>query len=148
MNLNELNNLSEPHTRRSRRGRGRSANRGKTCGRGTKGQQSRSGYSRRLGYEGGQIPLFRRLPKRGFTNARFKKEYTTLNLKDLAAFEAGSVVDLDALKSHGRIPRSATHLKILGQGEINQALTVKAHAFSAKAREAIAAAGGTAEDLA
>lgn len=148
MNLEDLNNLATPHERRTRKARGRSAGKGKTAGRGHKGQKSRSGYSRRYGHEGGQMPLFRRLPKRGFTNARFKVEYAIVNVSALAAFDAGSEVDLDALKSKGIVPRGAKRLKILAKGELDRALTVKAHRFSAKAKELIAGAGGTAEELA
>ena len=124
MNLEELNELTPAHKRRTRKGRGRSAGKGKTAGRGHKGQQSRSGYTRRWGHEGGQMPLFRRLPKRGFTNARFKVDYTVVNISALAGFEAGSEVDLAALKAAGIVPRSATKLKILANGEIDRALSV------------------------
>lgn len=148
MNLEDLNNLATPHKRRMRKARGRSAGKGKTAGRGHKGQKSRSGYSRRFGHEGGQMPLFRRLPKRGFTNARFKVEYAIVNVSVLAVFDAGSEVDLDALKSMGIVSRAATRLKVLAKGELDRALTVKAHRFSAKAKELIAGAGGTAEELA
>jgi len=148
MNLEELNELTPAHKRRTRKGRGRSAGKGKTAGRGHKGQQSRSGYTRRWGHEGGQMPLFRRLPKRGFTNARFKVDYTVVNISALAGFEAGSEVDLAALKAAGIVPRSATKLKILANGEIDRALSVKAHRFSAKAKELIAAAGGSTEEVA
>lgn len=148
MNLEELNDLSSPHKRRSRKGRGRSAGKGKTAGRGHKGQQSRSGYSRRYGHEGGQMPLFRRLPKRGFTNARFKVEYAIINISALASFDAGSEVTIETLQAKGMVPRAAKKLKILANGEIDRALTVKAHRFSAKAKELIAAAGGSAEEVA
>ncbi|NRA95335.1 MAG: 50S ribosomal protein L15 [Planctomycetes bacterium] len=148
MNLEDLNNLVTPHKRRMRKARGRSAGKGKTAGRGHKGQKSRSGYSRRFGYEGGQMPLFRRLPKRGFTNARFKVDYAIVNVSALCVFDAGSEVDLDALKGKGMVPRRATRLKILAKGELDRALTVKAHRFSAKAKELIAGAGGTVEELA
>lgn len=148
MNLEELNDVVTPHKRRTRKARGRSAGKGKTAGRGHKGQQSRSGYSRRFGHEGGQMPLFRRLPKRGFTNARFKVEYTIVNISALAAFDAGSEVDIAALQAKGIVPRSAKRLKILGKGELDRALTVKAHRFSAKAKEMISAAGGSTEEVA
>ena len=148
MNLEDLNNLATPHKRRTRKARGRSAGKGKTAGRGHKGQKSRSGYSRRYGHEGGQMPLFRRLPKRGFTNARFKVEYAIVNVSVLGAFDAGAEVDLDVLKGKGIVPRGATRLKVLGKGDLDRALTVRAHRFSAKAKELIAGAGGTAEELA
>jgi len=148
MNLNDLNDKSVPYEARSRKGRGRSAGQGKTCGRGTKGQQSRSGYSRKLGHEGGQMPLYRRLPKRGFSNFQFRKDFSTLNVEDLAAFDAGSVVDLEAVKAKGLVPRTADRLKILGMGELTTKLTVRAHAFSESARAKVVAAGGQAEEVA
>lgn len=148
MNLSDIKKIEVPRKRRKRKGRGTGSGKGKTCGRGTKGQQSRSGYSRRLGHEGGQWPLYRRLPKRGFTNARFKVDYATLNVSDLKAFEAGTEIDLALVKSAGLVPKNSTRLKILAKGEIDRALTVKAHKFSAKAREAITGAGGTAEEVA
>ena len=148
MNLEDLNELASPSRKRTRKGRGRSAGKGKTAGRGHKGQQSRSGYSRRYGHEGGQMPLFRRLPKRGFTNARFKVEYAIINVSALNAFDAGTEVDLEALKGKGLVPRRATRLKILAKGDLDRALTVKAHRFSGKAREAITGAGGSAEEVA
>lgn len=94
------------------------------------------------------MPLFRRLPKRGFTNARFKVEYAIVNLSSLCTFEAGTEVDLDLLKAKGLAPRRAQRLKILANGEVDRVLTVKAHRFSAKAREVITGAGGAVEDLA
>jgi large subunit ribosomal protein L15 len=148
MNLNELNDKSMPYSERSRKGRGRSAGQGKTCGRGTKGQQSRSGYSRKLGHEGGQMPLYRRLPKRGFSNFKFRKDFVTLNIEDLETFEAGSVVDLDVVKAKGLVPRSSLRLKILGQGALTTKLVVRAHAYSERARAAITDAGGQAEEVA
>lgn len=147
MNLHEIKSIPIPRDSKKRKGRGRGSGKGKTAAKGTKGQQSRSGYSRKIGHEGGQIPLFRRLPKRGFTNARFKTEVTVLNLSAFAAFEAGETVDLDALKAKGLVPRNAKALKVLANGEIDRALTVKAQRFSSKAREAIEAAGGKVEEI-
>lgn len=146
MNLNDLNQVSKPYEKRSRKGRGRSAGQGKTCGRGTKGQQSRSGYSRKFGQEGGQMPLFRRLPKRGFTNFKFRKDFETLNVAALEQFPAGATVDIALLQSKGLLSRTASRLKILGMGNLSKSLVVRAHAFSKKAVEAITAAGGTAEE--
>lgn len=148
MNLNDVYNTPVDRKYKRRKGIGLGSSKGKTAGKGSKGQQSRSGYSRKLGHEGGQMPLFRRLPKRGFTNARFQVETTILNLSGLSAFEAGSVVDLEALKAKGLVPRKAQRLKVLGEGEIDRALTVRAHRFSARAKEAIQSAGGTAEEIA
>ena len=94
------------------------------------------------------MPLFRRLPKRGFTNARFKVEYAIINLSALCAFDEGAEVDLELLKAKGLVPRRSQRLKILANGEMDRAITVKAHRFSAKAKEAITGAGGTVEELA
>jgi len=147
MNLNDINKVQVPRKRRKRVGRGEGSGVGKTCGRGMKGHKSRSGYSRTYGHEGGQMPLFRRLPKRGFTNARFKVEYEVVNLADLKAFDEGATVDLEALKAKGLIPRKSRRVKILAKGEIDRSLKVVAHKFSAAASAAITAAGGTVEEL-
>lgn len=147
MNLDEIKSVPIPRKRRMRVGRGPGSGKGKTAGRGTKGQQSRSGYSRKIGHEGGQMPLFRRLPKRGFTNAKFKTEVTILNLAALQQFEAGETVDLAKLKARGLVSRDASFLKILGNGTIDRALTVCADRFSASAKAAIEAAGGKAEEI-
>lgn len=147
MQLHDVRQITIPRKSRMRIGRGLGSGKGKTAGKGTKGQQSRSGYSMKRGHEGGQNPLFRRLPKRGFSNALFKVEYSVINLSTLNRFDAGSVVDLAALKQSGLIGKGAKLLKILGQGAVDRAVTVRAHAFSAKAAAAIAAAGGTAEKL-
>jgi large subunit ribosomal protein L15 len=118
---------------------------GKTSGRGHKGAGARSGYSRRLTYEGGQMPLFRRMPKVGFSNARWAVPVTTVNLEDLNRFDAGATVGLDELRQAGVVKGAVEVLKVLGNGELTKALTVKAHAFSAAAAEKIAKAGGKAE---
>ncbi len=146
---NELSNLKPPagSTRnRKRLGRGEGSGLGKTSGRGQKGAGARSGSGVKPGFEGGQMPLQRRLPKRGFFNP-FSKDYTTINLSRLSGrFEAGAVVDAQTLKEQGIISRIGKDgLKILGQGELNVAITVKAAKFSKSASEKIAAAGGTAE---
>ncbi|NMC70872.1 MAG: 50S ribosomal protein L15 [Myxococcales bacterium] len=127
-----------------RRGRGIGSGLGKTCGRGTKGDRAR-GPSPRAGFEGGQMPLYRRSPKRGFHAPRGIR-YNVVNLRDLARFDAGATVDPDALRA-ARLVRRAGPVKILGRGTLDRALTVKAHAFSETAREAIAKAGGKVERL-
>jgi large subunit ribosomal protein L15 len=146
MNIDDVNHFAQPQKKRMRVGRGQGS-KGKTCGRGTKGAQARAGYSRQWGKEGGQMPLFRRLPKRGFTNGRFRVEYAVVNVSALSIFEAGSTVDLDALKGRGLVPRTTARLKILAKGELAHPLTVRAHRFSAKAKELIAQAGGTVEEV-
>jgi large subunit ribosomal protein L15 len=148
MNLSDVKKIKVRRKYRMRVGRGLGSGKGKTAGRGTKGQKSRAGQSRRWGHEGGQTPLYRRLPKRGFNNARFSVEYEILNLKDLAGFEPGATVDLAAARKAGLVPKTARRLKVLGQGVLDRALTVRAHKFSAKARAAIAAAGGAVEEIA
>ena len=129
-----------------RLGRGTGSGLGKTSGKGHKGQWARSGGGVRPGFEGGQMPLTRRLPKRGFNN-HFRKVYATVNVSVLANFEANAVVDFETLYCAGLIKRvkNAVGLKVLGDGELNVALTVKADKFSAQAKEAIEKAGGTAE---
>ncbi len=144
----KLHNLSPaPGSKRDpiRKGRGTATGRGKTAGRGQDGQKSRSGGGVRPGFEGGQMPLTRRVPKRGFSNYRFKKEYAVINLDRLEVFEAGSVVTIDSLKEMGIIKNKYEMVKILGEGEINVALTVKVDKVSASAAEKITAAGGKIE---
>ena len=130
------------HARR-RVGRGPGSGHGKTAGRGHKGQKSRSGYRHMRGFEGGQMPLHRRLPKRGFTNV-FRKEYDPVNLSLLANFEAGQEITPEALHARGFTGKNAM-VKILGDGEVTRAFTVRAHKFSASAREKIEKAGGRCE---
>lgn len=140
-----LDNLSPPRgSKRSakRRGRGRGSGLGKTAGRGHKGQKSRSGASIPAWFEGGQMPLYRRTPKRGFKPHR-RKEWHVVNLSDLARVEGGDI-DPDTLRASGVIRRSDRPVKILGRGELDRALDVRAHGFSASARAKIEAAGGTA----
>jgi large subunit ribosomal protein L15 len=128
-------------------GRGQGSGNGKTAGRGHKGAQSRSGYKRKRGFEGGQMPLHRRVPKRGFHNP-FRIEYAVVNLDTLAErFDKGTVVTLELLREKGLVPNSAQRVKVLARGEIGKGLTVRAHKFSGKAAEKIAAAGGAAETL-
>ena len=145
---NELSNLKPAAGSvrpRKRVGRGEGSGKGRTCGRGQKGQGSRSGSGVNPGFEGGQMPLQRRLPKRGFHN-KFAKDYTTINLGALERFGAGEVVDAALLKQRGVISRIGKDgLKVLGGGELGVALTVRAAKFTASAAEKIAAAGGAAE---
>src|SRR5262249_38409592 len=126
--VNTLKPASGATHKTKRIGRGRGSGRGKTAGRGEKGQWSRSGTSVRPGFEGGQMPLHRRLPKRGFTNI-FKKEYAIVNLEQLARFEAGATVTPQVLKEAGIIRRAHSAVKVLGDGELKNALTISAHKF-------------------
>ena len=130
--------------KRKRVGRGPGSGQGVTAGRGHKGQKSRSGYSRRAGFEGGQMPLYRRLPKRGFTNI-FAKRHVVLNVRDLNQFEEGVDVSGERLREIGYVKKTHDGLRILGEGELKKKLTVRASHFSESARRKIEAAGGTAE---
>ena len=147
MGLNNLKPAKGAVRSRKRVGRGPGSGLGKTSGRGEKGQKSRSGYSRKVGFEGGQMPLHRRLPKRGFTNHRFRKEYTEVNLGRLDAFDAGTIVTPELLVKRGVIKKLRDGVKVLAKGSLSKALTVRAHKFSAKAQELITGAGGKAEVL-
>ena len=145
-----LNNLRPPkgakHAKK-RIGRGQGSGNGKTAGRGHKGAKSRSGFKFKRGFEGGQMPLHRRVPKRGFHNP-FRVEYEVVNLDTLAArFDAGTVVTPDLLREQGLVGGPTRLIKVLARGEVGKALTVHAHKFSGKAAEKIAAAGGTAESI-
>ena len=145
----KLSNLKAPRgssQSRKRVGRGQASGLGKTAGRGGKGQKARTGNMHFEGFEGGQMPLQRRLPKFGFQNPA-RKEFVPVNLVDLARFDAGSVVDLEALKRVGLVRQELDGVKILGDGELDRALTVRAHRFSKSAREKIEKAGGKAEVL-
>jgi len=130
--------------RRKRRGRGTSAGLGKTAGRGTKGQRARKSGNARIGFEGGQMPLARRLPKRGFKNP-FKKTIAVVNLDALGVFAAGAVVDETSLREAGLVRGSFDGIKILGEGALDRALVIRVQAVSKSAREKIEAAGGTVE---
>ena len=144
----KLNNLhpNEGATHASKRlGRGTSSGHGKTSGKGHKGQNARSGGGVRAVFEGGQLPLYRRLPKRGFTNARFKTEYAVINMTDLNRFEDGAVISPELLKEMGLIKKQLSGIKVLGNGTLEKKVTVKANAFSAKALEQIEKLGGKAE---
>lgn len=144
MKLHELKPAGGSRKKASRVGRGIGSGSGKTSGRGHKGQKSRSGGGVKPGFEGGQMPLQRRLPKRGFTNI-FKKEIVTVNIEELNRFDAGSEVTPDLLIDSGIIKGIKDGVKILGNGNLEKQLTVKAHRFSKQAQEKIEAAGGKAE---
>lgn len=144
MRLSELTPAPGSKHKKKRVGRGPGSGWGKTAGRGHKGQKSRAGGGVKPGFEGGQMPLTRRIPKRGFTNL-FKKVYTIVNLRDLAVFAADSVVDEEALRRAGVVKGQVANIKLLGQGEITMPLTVKVQAASAQAQAKIEAAGGRVE---
>jgi large subunit ribosomal protein L15 len=146
MRLNELKPAPGSKRNRKRVGRGVASGSGKTAGRGNKGHNQRSGGGVRPGYEGGQMPIHRRLPKRGFTNI-FKKTISVVNISDLACFESGSVVDEAALKAKGCIKGRSDGIKLLGNGEIEYPLTVKLQYISKAARQKIESAGGAVEDI-
>ena len=141
MNLHELSPAPGSNTKAYRKGRGAGSGNGKTAGRGHKGQWARSGGGVRVGFEGGQMPLARRLPKRGFHNI-FAKPLEAINVSALETFEDGAVVDVQALLEKGVLSKCQYGVKILGNGEISKKLIVKASAFSASAKEKIVAAGG------
>jgi large subunit ribosomal protein L15 len=142
MNLSDLRPAEGSRKKRKRIGRGPGSGWGKTSGRGEKGQKSRSGFSRRIGFEGGQMPLIRRVPKRGFHNL-FRKEYATVNVSRLEELE-GDSFSADSLTASGVVRKLKAGLKILGDGEITRAITVEAHRFTASAKQKIEAAGGKA----
>ena len=145
MKLHELRPSEGAFKASKRVGRGTGSGLGKTSGKGHKGQNARSGGGVRPGFEGGQLPLFRRLPKRGFSNAMFKVEYATINVSDLEKFEDGAVVTPELLKEMGILKKQLAGVKVLGNGELTKKLTVKAHKFSGSADEKIEAIGGKAE---
>lgn len=144
MKLHELTPAEGSRRERNRVGRGSSSGNGKTSGRGHKGQKARSGGGVRLGFEGGQNPLFRRIPKRGFTNIN-RKEYAIVNLESLNRFEEGTEVTPAMLVESGVVKDEKSGIKVLGNGNVEKKLTVKAHKFSEAAQKAIEAVGGTVE---
>ncbi len=144
MKLHELRPAEGSTKDRKRRGRGTASGQGKTGGRGEKGQKARSGGGVRPGFEGGQMPIYRRLPKRGFNNP-FKKVWTIINLDELNRFEDGTVVTPELLLENGIIKKVVDGVKILGDGQLEKKITVQAHKFSQTAVEKIQAAGGKAE---
>lgn len=145
MRLHNLKPRPGAKHRTKRLGQGESSGHGKTSGRGGKGQTARSGSSIRIGFEGGQMPLIRRIPKRGFSNTRFALTYISVNVRDLNKFDDGAKVDETALRSVGLANGPGEGIKILGMGELSKKLTVSASAFSASAKAKIEAKGGTVE---
>ena len=146
MKLNELSPAAGSAKAAWRKGRGAGSGNGKTAGKGHKGQNARSGGGVRPGFEGGQLPLYRKLPKRGFKN-RFAVNYSIVNVAALNKFEDGAVVDLEALLANKIVRKPLDGLKVLGNGELTKKLTVKATVFSATAKEKIEAAGGKIEEV-
>ena len=146
VNLSNLRPPKGSRHRKARVGRGMGSKLGKTAGAGNKGQKSRKGFSRRPGFEGGQMPLHRRIPKRGFHNI-FRAEFAVLNVERLSVFSAGEVVTPELLAERGLLRQAAQPVKILGEGDLKLALTVRAHAFSRSAEEKITRAGGRVERL-
>ena len=145
MELHDLHPAKGAKKTRKRIGRGPGSGTGKTAGRGHKGQKSRSGYSRRYGFEGGQMPLVRRIPKRGFTNI-FRVEFQVVNLRDLdRVFSEGATVSVEALVEKGLVRGGKRPVKVLGDGELTKKLTVQVHKFSASAKAGIEKAGGSCE---
>ncbi len=145
MKLNTIHpNEGATHSRKIV-GRGPGSGLGKTSGRGEKGQKARSGYSHKPGFEGGQLPLYRRLPKRGFSNAMFKVKYAVINLDDLNRFDNDAVVSPEILKEMGLVKKGLDGIKVLGNGTLEKKLVVKAHKFSSVAKEQIEKLGGKAE---
>jgi large subunit ribosomal protein L15 len=144
--LNNLKPAAGSVRERKRVGRGPGSGLGKTSGRGEKGQKSRSGFSQKPGFEGGQMPLHRRIPKRGFHN-RFRKEFAEINLEKLEVFEAGTIVTPEVLLKRGLVKNLRDGVKVLAKGKLTKPLTVRAHKFSAKAQEVLVGLGGKAEIL-
>ena len=146
MKLETLSPAAGSNRECKRIGRGHGSGNGKTAGKGHKGQKARAGHGMRPGFEGGQMPLQRRIPKRGFNNI-FRTEYAVVNVQDLNVFENGAVVDAKVLLEKRIIRKELDGLKVLGNGELTKSLTVKAAVFSATAKEKITAAGGQAEEV-
>jgi large subunit ribosomal protein L15 len=147
MDLSNLKPAERSKFSKKRVGRGHGTGQGTQAGRGHKGAQSRSGYKKKRGFEGGQMPLHRRIPKRGFHNP-FRREYAVVNLDALAErFDAGTVITPELLREHGIVKSGRRPIKVLARGDISKTLTIKAHKFSGKAAEKIAAAGGSTEVL-
>ena len=147
MKLHELSPAAGSAKDAYRKGRGPGSGNGKTAGKGHKGQNARSGGGVRPGFEGGQLPLYRKLPKRGFNNAKFAKVYAIVNVDALNVFEDGAIVDLEALLAKKIVRKANDGLKVLGNGELTKKLTVKATIFSASAKEKIEAVGGKIEEV-
>lgn len=145
MDLAKAKAFPVPRKRKKRVGRGSASGHGGTSTRGHKGQKARSGWSMRRPFEGGQMPLFRRLPKRGFSQGRYQVETAVVNVEQLAKFPAGTVVDPEALSKARLVTRTVKRVRVLGDGDLKVAITVKAHGFSASAKEKIEKAGGKTE---
>lgn len=145
MKLHTLKPAAGSRHPRKRKGRGTATGQGKTAGRGQDGQKSRSGGGVRPGFEGGQMPLARRLPKRGFTNARFRKDFAIINVEALNAFDEGTVITTELLLAQGKVAKAKDGVKVLGEGEVTKALTVKVEKISKTAAEKITKAGGKVE---
>jgi large subunit ribosomal protein L15 len=148
MDLKTVKQSGRQGKARKRLGRGTGSGLGKTCGKGHKGQKARSGYSWHAYFEGGQMPLYRRLPKKGFNNGRFRKEFALVNVEDLNRFPAGSEVTPASIQEAGLVKNLRKGLRVLGKGELKVGIQVKAHGFSESASRKIEAAGGKAEPLA
>ena len=147
MNLHELNQKVHRKPKRFITGRGQATGHGKSAGRGTRGARAKSGWKYKMYREGGQMPIMRRLPKRGFNNAFFRTELASVNLRDLNAFEDGATVTMEALVAKNVVPRPLDGLKVLGHGTLEKKISVKCHKISAPARKAIEEKGGTVEIL-
>ena len=147
LNLSNLNPAEGATKKRKRIGRGQASGQGKQAGRGHNGQKSRSGYSRRLSFEGGQMPLIRRVPKRGFSNYPFRTRYAEVNVNRLNQFDAGTEVTPELLKGLRIVRKMHSGVKIMGDGDITIGLTIRAHKFTKSAREKIEAAGGTVVEI-
>ena len=145
--LHDITSRTPRYKKSQRKGRGESSGRGKTCGRGNKGAKARVGKYVKRGHEHGQTPIFRRFPKRGFSNFDFENRYHVINVSDLELFDDGATIDIAALKEKGLVPNDRLPLKILGDGEIKKKLTVVAGWYSKSAHEKITAAGGSAQNL-
>ncbi len=145
MKLDKLNYAEGSKKTRNRVGRGTGSGNGKTSGKGHKGQKARSGYSRKPGFEGGQLPLFKRIPKRGFSNYEFKTKYSVINVEDLNVFEEGVEVTPEILKDTGILKKQLDGVKILGNGVLEKKLNVKANSFTKSAKEKIESKGGKVE---
>jgi large subunit ribosomal protein L15 len=145
--LHDINSVTPRNKKRKRKGRGEGSGHGKTSGRGTKGAKARVGTYIKRGHEGGQTPIFRRLPKRGFSNHDFARRFHIVNLEDLNAFAENTVVDLETLHEAGLVPDDAQPVKILGDGKLSKKLTVVAGWYSKSAHAKILAAGGTAQNV-
>lgn len=143
MDVQSVCQKGHKHEKSRRIGRGIGSGSGKTSGRGHKGRGARSGASRRAGYEGGQMPIYRRVPKRGFTNARFRRDFTIINVDKLNVFDDGATVDLQAVLDKGLASLNTKLLKILGNGELTKKITIRAQMFSGTAAKKIEAAGAT-----